>query len=301
MIVEKALVVGYGSVGQRHARLLADRDIKVAVVSRRPGVFHLQFVDLRDALAQWRPNLLVIASKTHDHGTDIDTAADAGFDGLVLVEKPILNRPVPLPEHRFSDLRVGYNLRFHPVIQGLRRWLVGSKILGCQIHAGQYLPDWRPGTDHLASYSAHHQQGGGVLRDLSHELDLILWLFGPWKRMTALGGRHGDVTVDSEDSASLLIETDICPNLSLHMNYLDQPPRRTISVQTDEGTVVADLVAGTLAGTRFEVARDDTYRALHEDILTHGGQACDGTEALAVTETIAAAEQAMAEKRWITR
>ncbi|GAB6052548.1 Gfo/Idh/MocA family oxidoreductase [Magnetospira thiophila] len=297
--MSRALVVGHGAIGARHARLLAARGLEVAVVSRRPGVFDRQFTTLSEGLSGWQPDLLVIASRTDEHLSDLTQAAEAGFRGRVLVEKPFLHAPATLPGHRFADLRIGYNLRFHPVIQGLRRWLDGLSVFGCQFHVGQYLPDWRPQRDYRDGYSARREQGGGVLRDLSHELDLLLWLFGPWRRVTALGGQVSDLDIDSDDLVTLLVETERCPVVSVHLNYLDQPARRNILMQTSEGTLEADLIAGTLAGTRFELERDSTYAALHEDVLSGGGLACDQAQGLAVTHLIAAAERALSERSWV--
>ena len=43
---------------------------------------------------------------------------------------------------------------------------------------GQYLPDWRPGTDYKSGVSAQKDLGGGALLELSHELDYLQWFFG---------------------------------------------------------------------------------------------------------------------------
>ena len=47
-----------------------------------------------------------------------------------------------------------------------------------RVYAGQCLPTWRPESDYKNTYSAKSEKGGGVLRDLSHEIDLCLSLVG---------------------------------------------------------------------------------------------------------------------------
>jgi hypothetical protein len=69
--------------------------------------------------------------------------------------------------------------------------LDGRSAITVSAYVGQDLRDWRPGRDHRTTASATQQAGGGVLRDLSHELDYLLWLFGPWQRVAALGGAYG--------------------------------------------------------------------------------------------------------------
>ena len=72
--------------------------------------------------------------------------------------------------------------------------------------SGRIIRDWRPGRDHRTTASATQQAGGGVLRDLSHELDYLLWLFGPWQRVAALGGSSGARQIEVDDHLDLLLE-----------------------------------------------------------------------------------------------
>ena len=174
------------------------------------------------------------------------------------------------------------------------------------IHVGSYLPDWRPNADYRQSYSAKRDQGGGVLRDLSHELDYALWLFGPWRRLTASGGRLGPLEIDSDDAYTLLMETQRCPLVSIHLNYLDRVPRREILVNTDQHTVRVDLINNTIAidGVResVTVARDDTYRAEHQAMMSGNAEGlCTLEEAMETLVTIEAAERVAASHVWIAR
>src|SRR5215472_1264696 len=122
-----ALVVGLGSIGERHARLLSELGHDVAVVSRRGlGDKRRSYPMLGDALAAERPDYVVVANETAEHHATLMALASAGFAGRVLVEKPLFDRLAPLPEHRFRASFVGYNLRFHPVLQELGRVLEGE-------------------------------------------------------------------------------------------------------------------------------------------------------------------------------
>ncbi|MCK6499789.1 MAG: Gfo/Idh/MocA family oxidoreductase, partial [Nitrospira sp.] len=186
----KALVVGYGSIGQRHARVLDELGCEVAVVSRRPVEYPRRYDSLATALSGWRPGYVVIASRTNEHFDDLSALITADFAGRVLVEKPLFDVARQMPSNRFSHLAVAYNMRFHPLIMKLRDFLGQQKrLVAAHIYVGQYLPQWRPSTDYRSSYSASRDLGGGVLRDLSHEIDYALWLFGSWRHLTALGGK----------------------------------------------------------------------------------------------------------------
>jgi predicted dehydrogenase len=276
-------------------------------VSRRAIDFVPCYVELSQALFEWQPDYVVVANRTSEHCQTIESLIKHGFQGRVLVEKPLFDRPWVFPRHDFLLAAVAYNLRCHPLLRKLKSLLDGSgRLITANIHAGSYLPEWRPNTDYRQSYSAKKEQGGGVLRDLSHELDYALWLFGPWLRLTASGGHVSTLEIDSDDAYTLLMETQKCPLLSIHLNYLDRVPRREIQVNTDQHTIRVDLIDNTLAidGAQeaVAIARDDTYRMEHQAMLAgNTGGLCTVEEAMETLVTIEAAERAAASHTWITR
>jgi predicted dehydrogenase len=248
---------------------------------------------------------VVIASETALHGAHIEALAGLGYDQTVMVEKPLLAAPQALPENRFSRLYVGYNLRFHPVVARLREQVGGMRALTASAYVGQHLAGWRPGRDYRATSSASRATGGGVLRDLSHELDLLLWLFGGWRGVAAAIGASGTLDIDAEDNASLLLKLERCPAVSVAMNYLDRVPSRLLRIVGEESTIVADLVAATLAcGDKtetFSIDRDATYAAMHGAALADGAGVCTAQEGLDVVELIDAAERSASTGAWTVR
>ena len=96
---------------------------------------------------------------------------------FVLVEKPLFSKPnkINIKKNKYY---VGYNLRFNPIINFLKKKIKSKKIWSVNIFCGSYLPNWRNNIDYRKSSSAKKHLGGGVLLDLSHELDYVQWLFG---------------------------------------------------------------------------------------------------------------------------
>ena len=303
----RTLVIGYGSIGSRHARLLAELGCNSAVFSRREIDFPLAYSDLEQALDRHQPEYVVIANATSLHHDALCALADAGYAGRVLIEKPVFDEIHAIPAHRFSDVRVAYNLRFHPALQKVRELLKGQVPLSVNAYVGQYLPDWRPGTDYRLSYSARMAQGGGVLRDLSHELDYLGMLFGTWRCVAALGGHMSPLEIDSDDVFSLLYATDTCPVVSLQMNYLDHPGQRCLTINTEEHTIQADLRTATvmldgIPVAQYEVVRDQTYRAMHKAIMNgETADVCSLLEGLETMNLIAATEKAARQGNWMKR
>jgi predicted dehydrogenase len=306
MTLRSALVVGRGVIGTRHLRVLAALGLRVGMVSRRPRAG--DFDSLQAGLAALDPGYVVVATETADHGRVLDALAGLGFAGRVLVEKPLFAFPRPLPVHRFARLGIGYDLRFDPGLRALRRRLQGERVLSAQLYAGQYLPDWRPDEDYRRFYSCRAAAGGGMLRDLSHELDYAGWLFGDWRRLAALGGHWSELEMDADDVFVLLAAFEGCPAATIQLNGLDRTGRRTLLVNTAAHTFALDFGAGTLTCDREPVAvfarePDQPWHDLHRAMLENPPGSDDGVcgpdEALRVMAMIAAAEQAGQAGCWV--
>jgi predicted dehydrogenase len=300
----KALIVGYGSIGMRHTRVLSELGLEVAVVSRRELDNVRCFGDLARALADWQPRYVVVADETQRHAATLTMIARSAYDGLLLVEKPLFCLqqvlPEPLPHHSF----VGYNLRFHPLLQELRRRLASERVLSLSAYAGQYLPDWRPGTDYRKCYSARREEGGGVLRDLSHELDYLIWLAGGWTRATAQGGKVSQLEIDSDDVFEILFQSPGGALANARINYLDRKVRRELLIHTETHSFRLDFVAGSLACDEdtetLDVPRDLTYREQHRAILAgRFDLLCSLEQGNSVMALITAAEKAAQQHIWI--
>jgi len=300
----KARVVGYGSIGQRHTEILSHLGCEVAVVSRRLNVYPSQFGDLELAIEDWKPDYCVIASRTSEHETDLETLVAARFEGKVLIEKPIFANASVMPANDFDLVRVAFNLRCHPVMSAMLNELKGHAIRAAHGYVGQYLPNWRPGQDYRQSYSASAKDGGGVLLDLSHDIDIMTQITGGWTALTALGGKVSGLEITSEDCFALLFQGKTCPIATLNMNYLDYDVRREYLVHCDTFSLKADFITGVLEKNgevvfRRTLARNDTYIDMHTRMLHKRGYGlCNVSEGLQLMETIAATRQAAHKMSW---
>lgn len=300
----KAIVIGYGSIGQRHARLLQAMNIETAVVSGREVNFPQHYYNISEAVRLHVPDYVVIANKTCDHYTSLLQVLKSGFQGNILIEKPLFPRLTELPEIHQERIYVAYNLRFHPLLQRLKNALSGERIISASIYTGQYLPTWRPDIDYRASYSARAEDGGGVIRDLSHELDIAALLFGRWIRLSAIGGKYSSLEITSDDSFSVLMETSGCPKVQIQVNYLDRIGRREILVNTDLHTFKIDFISGTFQADKEIVLvdshRDDTYLKQHHAVIEGlSSDLCKYGDGLNIVHMIEAIERSSSQKEWV--
>ena len=313
----RALVVGAGSIGLRHRDVLEGLGLATDLVSRRPDAARTDgarvHADLAVALRHVRPDHVVVATETATHPAVLARLAAEGFAGTVLVEKPLAAVPTgpEIDGAPFSGVAVGYQLRFHPAVGVVRAQLAGARPVAVEASVGQHLATWRPGREVGDSASARIEDGGGVLRDLSHELDLVLWLAGDWQRVCALGGRSGALgpTVATDDRWGILLELRSGAVASVNLDALDRVGRRRLSLVAADRTVAIDLVAGTVAyagpeGSSTEQhasGRDEVIASMHRALLAGGAddRLCSLDQGMAVVRLIEAIERSARIGGWV--
>ena len=309
MTKPNVLVWGHGSIGARHARLAHELGASVVCVSSRDGLRFPSVRRLCDLPEGFVPEVAVVATPTALHAEHLRMVCNLGAR-LVLVEKPLVSTTAEigpwLAQEQRQRIAVAYNLRFPPAVQRLRALLAEKRLLALHLHVGQYLPSWRPGQDYRKSYSASRQLGGGVLRDLSHELDLACMLAGPWNRVAALSGHVSHLQIENEDSVTVLAEHTGCPQVSIHLDYLQTPARREIVAVLEDGGVSLNLLNGKLGYDGKEelcqAERDTAYRGQMQAALSGETEfLCSCSQGLDVVSYIDAIEAAAAKQEWIWR
>lgn len=305
--MKKVLIVGYGSIGQRHAGNFKKLGCSVAIVSRRELTTEdVVYADLEKAMREFNPEVVFICTETSQHISDLTTLERLQFKGQIIVEKPIFDLTVK-PSDKFKNLniRVSYNLRFHTYLQYLKNELSGQKVISSHVYVGQYLPTWRKNVDYRTSYSADASKGGGVLLDLSHELDFCQWLFGKALGLFSLSGHWSHLEINSIDTCGLIVEYTHCKMATIQLNYTDRITQRFLIVNTDQATYKVDLISQKVFKNSEEVnlASDgkDTYLRMTEDILSNQGNGL--TTYAEATDLMTCMQQAVAankDKAWKT-
>lgn len=173
----------------------------------------------------------------------------------VLIEKPISDSIERFSVHRdvlFANkerIEIAYNLRF--MSSALKFYaLLNEKVVGdlrsVSVDVGQYLPDWRPASDYRKNVSARAELGGGVLLELSHELDYLGWLFGPFETAYCVARNTGALDINVEDTVdALLVRADRLV-INVHMDFLQRAPVRTCKVVGQQGTLIWDVLKNSI-------------------------------------------------------
>ena len=201
---------------------------------------------LEDAIRE-RPETAIVANPAPFHVPVAQALAEAGCH--LLVEKPLsdslegIGQLIETCDARKLVLMVGYVLRFVPSLQFMASQIAAGKIgriLHVATEVGQYLPDWRPSTNYRNSVTARNSLGGGALLELSHEIDIALWIGGPAVSVAAGLSRLGSLEIDTEDCADLRLDFANGASGTVHMDLLQRVPVRRCKVVGSEGTLKWD-------------------------------------------------------------
>ena len=191
----KAIVLGYGSIGKRHAENLFGMGIETAVYD--PGVPEHANLDWEQ---QAEGQMVFVCSPTKFHAGQTLAAIHAGAKAVYVEKPPAVTAEawrdvVAVGEKAHVKIAVGYNWRFYIGAENLR--VVQDQITEIQITAIDDVFDWP--TFGPQSYAVDKQGGGVLLTSASHGLDLLVHLFGPGKVKRALvsRGAHAFQGVDA--------------------------------------------------------------------------------------------------------
>jgi predicted dehydrogenase len=261
----RVLITGRGSIAQRHVRHLRQQrpDVVFTVVSGSGEVdASLQPCEIAADFVhglQNLPDAVIIASVSSRHADELRACLEAGLP--CLVEKPLATQRAALDAVRAASLNgkphnavaVGCNLRFLPVLSRVRAML-RENALGTLVRAhlevGQELAQWRPSREAGTTYSADAAQGGGVVFDLVHEIDMAVWLLGPLAVRGAVSGQLGALAMRADDVHVALLqrvdERGRGEPVTISLDYVSlKPARRYVFVGT-KGTLTCDLIGHQL-------------------------------------------------------
>lgn len=252
------LVVGTGSIGKRHINNLLHLEAGEVMATdlsperRREAVSQFGiavFDDMDEGLAA-RPDAVLVTTPPNAHVEVATRAARAGCH--LFIEKPLADGLEGLDEldrlvagGNLVSL-VGCNLRFHPALAEAKR-LVSTGAVGRVVAVlaqfGKYLPTWHPWEDYRRMYSAHRNQGGGVILDAIHEVDYVRWILGEVAEVACFADQLSDLDLDVEDTAALVLRFESGAIGEIHLDYVQRDYSRSCTIIGDGGTIRCDLAA----------------------------------------------------------
>lgn len=327
-VINRIAVVALGSVGRRHIRTLSSLRPEIEIIGVRnqnrrqwpeENLISMMVRSNLEALSN-RVDAAIICSPASRHSLDASAYLNAGLP--VLIEKPLaisVEDAALLRESVSSrtPLLVGYTLRHTDGMSFITQWLESGsagRILEAHFVARSFLPDWRPGQDYRSTVSASSELGGGVLLELSHEIDMAVAFFGPFTSLSAKLSSNGNLDVEVEDTARLILQSAEDVQVDIYLDFHSPTPSRFVSIRGEKGSLSWDLLtnsakmtaaSGAVSEISFDDSRDDHFsRQLKHFLACANGQEAprvtlmDGIDVLRVVDAARWSSQNDSEVSW---
>lgn len=250
-------VIGLGNIATRHRRNLKMLfpEAKLIVMSasgripKEPVTDSDHIAESIDEIIQLQVQFAIIASPAPFHAQHAIPLIKAGIP--VLIEKPVsatqtdAQALIDAEGQYKTPVAVGYCLRYLPSAQQVRQMIqegVIGNLYNAFIEIGQYLPDWRPTKDYRETVSAKTELGGGVLLELSHELDYAQWILGSLTPKHVILRASEELGLEVEDNADLLMTTAKGAVVNIHLDFLQRKAHRKCRFIGSDGCIEWDLI-----------------------------------------------------------
>jgi predicted dehydrogenase len=284
LIINRIAIIGLGSIGRRHLRLILDMrpDIEIIVVRSGHGNaceeenMALKIVHSIGEAIKCGIQVAIVSSPATLH---VSQSLELAKNFIhILIEKPISNTSYHLTELQETinknniTATVGYVLRYDPGAIKFKDWMTSrmtGEILHARIECGSYLPDWRPDQDYRNTVSALADLGGGVLLELSHELDYLHWFFEKPIDVQSKIRNSGTLDINVEDQIDLFMTSEHGYPIVVQVDFNRRHTKRKCTVITTEGELIWDAVQKSVTWKTvndkkysyiYNNERDDIYR-----------------------------------------
>ena len=273
---KKILIIGYGSIGKRHANLLKDfKNISEIYLLTSQSCKNFKKINHISEVKKINPDYILICSRTSEHYKHLYYIEKNLKKKIILVEKPLFNNFRSFKIKR-NKVFVGYNLRYHPIINFTKRYIKNKKIFSINASCSSYLPHWRKNINYSESNSAKKRFGGGALLELSHEIDYVQWIYKKIKKIDyAKIKKISNLKSNTEDCVTIIGKIGLA-NLIIELNYFSLHEQRLIIINGENFCLKADLIENSVTVfkkkkkkiIKFKVDKNYTYIQQHKLLLS---------------------------------
>lgn len=269
----KILVLGGGSIGQRHIANL------VKIVPRNSiSIFDIE-KNKRDLISKKFKITSVSKLSFNDFdfllictppSTHIKLAIDGVKNGChIFIEKPLSHNSLgiislqKLAKTKNLLVFVGYNFRFNSGLNYIQKILQKNllgKPLSFSAQYGQYLPDWRPSQNYKKNYSALKRLGGGIIHDSSHEIDYLTWLFGNPKEIQSNYVKTDILKTNVEAIAEIILKFKKNILGTIHLDLIRREYKRSVEILCENGIIFWSLKESKV---KIFTAKNNKWKIIH--------------------------------------
>ncbi len=320
MAKHRMLIIGVGSIGERHVRTFQATDrVELSVCESNPTLrktvterygLTTSYADLDEALAAGAFDVALIATPSHLHIPMAKKIAEAGYP--MFIEKPLsltldgTDELVRIVADKKVLTAVAYTYRSHPALRSMKE-AIDSGRFGKPVQVvatwGQHFPHYRPAYREI--YYTSRETGGGAIQDvLTHAINAAEFLVGPIEKLMADCDHKVLEGVEVEDTVHVIARHKGGIMGCFSLNQHQAPNENLVTVICERGTARFNLIeacwrsmvepdAGWKEEFQFSRERDDIFinqANLFLDALEGKGPvACtlaEGLQTLRVNRTV---------------
>lgn len=252
----KICMIGLGSIGKRHIKnisnLLKEKNIIFQIDALRSGNKNMdeeikelvtcQYFAVEDLPDDY--DIMFITNPTYLHYDMIRNVISKTKH--MFIEKPVFDRcDCDLEQLSLQKENIYYvacPLRHKSIMKYVKEEILPQEeVISCRIISSSYLPNWRKNVDYRKNYSAIKALGGGVARDLIHEWDYAIYLFGQPQKVYNLRGHFSDLEIDSDDISVYIAQYENML-LEIHIDYIGQKDERKMQMFTNNKRIDIDFI-----------------------------------------------------------
>ena len=250
---KKFLIIGYGNIAKRHITNIKEIIPKssIDVLRKRNSINVNQYVNNfyfnKNDINKFDYDFVFICSNTNTHIIYLNLFSDT--KAKVFVEKPILNKNKDIKETKSykesykKNITVGYVLRFHPLIIKLKKFLdmnfIGN-IIDIEFSSSSFVKFWNRSKNKNLSY-LDLKKGGGAINELSHEIDLVTYLFD-FIKIKKVFETKKIFRSNVEEGYKLFGEVKSKAKIFLNINFNCIEERRVIIIKGERGQLIVNLL-----------------------------------------------------------
>jgi len=257
------LIIGTGNIALRHLTNITNKsNNKIIAVYKRfknklNNKFEAKGINIISNLDNITPKtnkaIAVICSAASMHINDAEHVAKKGFH--ILLEKPLtipgvkIKKLLKLCKDQKLKTLVGYNMRFTNRIKSVLN-IIDSNNYGpikeVEIYVETDFRKWRKNLNYKKTVSFNKNLGGGVINELSHEVDYLNLLFGKPKTVI-VNNKVTNAYNDIDTHINAIFEyTKKYPSIKMNLNMLSPQTLRYCKIYYANSFIKVDHIKNSI-------------------------------------------------------
>ena len=261
------LVFGYGSIAKKHINIIKKKVLKskfyiIRKSKSNPLIKNLKFIKNLNSIKKTNFYAVLICSPTSNHFKNMRQIS--GLVNLIFIEKPLVNnireftKICKISLKKKNIIIVGYVFRFNEAFKFVEKEIKKKKygkVLNIESNYSSYLPTWRK-KNYKKTVSYNKKLGGGVTNELSHDLDILVKLFGKIRLKDVKSFNNSDLKSKVEERIFCFAEIKKKTPVFIKLSFNEKILNRHLFINFSKGSIFWDIISQKVQINYFKNKKD---------------------------------------------